>query len=105
MEQLPVRDDSAITVDQEMIDNADFYIGIFAWRYGEIPDEYDISYTELEFNRAVERGIPILVFTIHKDHPLTIDMVEVGETARKKLDDLKKRASSGRIKGEFKSPE
>ncbi|MBS1790911.1 MAG: DUF4062 domain-containing protein [Acidobacteria bacterium] len=105
MEQLPVRDSSAITVDREMVDNADIYIGIFGVRYGEIPPGYDVSYTELEFKRADDRGIPILVFVMHKDHPVTFEMVEADAEAQRKLADLKKRASAGRIRGEFKSPE
>src|SRR5215471_12469671 len=71
MEHLPARDADAIRVSLEMVDKADLYLGIFAWRYGHIPEGYEVSITELEFNRAVERGIPVLVFTIHQEHPLT----------------------------------
>ena len=51
------------------------------------------------------RKIPILVFLIHRGHPITIDQVEVSDTAREKLASLKARASKGRIRAEFKSPE
>ncbi len=105
MEQLPVRDANAVTVDREMVDQADIYIGIFGVRYGEVPPGHDLSYTELEFNRAVERGIPILVFVMHEDHPVKPRDVEADADAQRKLADLKKRASAGRIRGEFKSPE
>jgi tetratricopeptide (TPR) repeat protein len=105
MESLPARDADAIRVSLEMVDRADIYIGIFAWRYGHKPEGHDISITEMEFNRAVERKIPILVFLIHKDHPLTIDMVETDKDAQKKLAELKERASKGRGRREFKSPE
>ena len=94
MEHLPGRDDNAITVDAESVDKADIYIGIYAWRYGEVPEGSDISYTEMEFNRAKERGIPILVFTIHKEHALTIEMVETDAIAQKKLAAFKERASA-----------
>ncbi len=104
MEHLPARDADAVRVSLEMVDQADIYIGIYAWRYGHIPEGQDISITEMEFNRAVERGIPILVFLIHKDHPLTIDMVEAREGAQEKLKRLKERASHGRGRLEFKSP-
>src|SRR5574341_1126181 len=65
MEYLPARDADAIRVSLELVDKADLYIGIFAWRYGHIPEGQDISITEIEFNRASERKIPILVFVIH----------------------------------------
>src|SRR4030095_10327019 len=67
MEYLPARDADAIRVSLEMVDEADIYIGIYAWRYGHVPEGHDISITEMEFNRAEERGKRILVFTIHND--------------------------------------
>lgn len=104
MEHLPAGDADAVRVSLEMVDQADIYIGIYAWRYGHIPEGQDISITEMEFDRAVKRGIPILVFLIHKDHPLTIDMVEAREGAQKKLAALKERSSHGRRRREFRSP-
>jgi tetratricopeptide (TPR) repeat protein len=103
MEHLPARDADAIRVSLEMVDKADVYIGIYAWRYGHVPEGHDISITEMEFNRAVERGIPILVFLIHKDHPLTIEMVETDKVAQENLKQLKERASRGRGRLQFKS--
>ena len=101
MEHLPARDANAIRVSLEMVDEADIYIGIYAWRYGHVPAGHDISITEMEFNRAVERGIPILVFTIHNDHLVTRTMVEADKDAQEKLKQLKERACQGR--GRFDS--
>jgi tetratricopeptide (TPR) repeat protein len=105
MESLPARDADAIRVSLEMVDRADVYIGIYAWRYGHKPEGHDISITEMELNRAVERKIPILVFLIHKDHALTIEMVETDKDAQRNLAELKERASTGRGRREFKSPQ
>jgi len=104
MEHLPARDSDAIRVSMEMVDKADIYIGIYAWRYGHIPDGYDISITEMEFNQALEKKIPLLVFLIHKDHTLTIEMVEADKGAQEKLNKLKDRASQGRGRQQFQSP-
>ena len=104
MEHLPASDKDPIRVSLEMVDEADIYIGIYAWRYGHIPEGHDISITEMELNRADERGIPILVFTMHQDHPLTITMVEADKDAQAKLNTLKERACQGRGRLEFKSP-
>jgi tetratricopeptide (TPR) repeat protein len=104
MEHLPARDADAIRVSLKMVDEADIYIGIYAWRYGHVPEGHDISITEMEFNRAVERDKRILVFTIHYDHPLTISMVEADKDAQEKLKQLKERACQGRGRLEFKSP-
>lgn len=104
MESLPASDAAAIQVSLEMVDKAHIYIGIFACRYGHIPKRHQISITEMEFNRAVQRGIPVLVFIAHKDHPFTIGQVETNEAAQKKLKRLKERACKGRTRCEFKSP-
>jgi len=105
MEHLPARDADAIQVSLEMVDKADVYIGVYAWRYGHIPEGHEVSITEMEFDRAVERGIPILVFTIHDDHLLHRSMVETRPGAQEKLAALKDKACNKRGRAEFKSPE
>lgn len=64
MEHLPAIASDAITVSLAMVDEAEIYMGIFAGRYGYIPDGHSISITEMEYNRARERGIPCLIFLI-----------------------------------------
>ncbi|HEY0348559.1 MAG TPA: DUF4062 domain-containing protein [Pyrinomonadaceae bacterium] len=105
MEYLPASDDEAIPASLKMIDEADIYLLILAHRYGYVPDANNptrISVTEHEYNRAVERKIPILTFAMHEDHPVKASDVEKGEGAVK-LDTFKKRAL---LKGTnfFKSP-
>lgn len=70
MEHLPARDASGVAASLEMVDEANIYIGIYAWRYGWTPPGSDISITEMEFNRAIERGKTILVFIMDDDHPV-----------------------------------
>jgi hypothetical protein len=103
MESLPARDADAIQVSMEMVNGADIYIGILAWRYGHIPKGHNVSITEMEFNRAVERRIPILMFIIHPDHPITIGMVEANSNAQSKIKKLKHLACKGRGRCQFKS--
>jgi tetratricopeptide (TPR) repeat protein len=110
MEHLPARDATAIQVSLEMVDEADIYIGIYAWRYGWVPDGSDISITEMEFNRALERKrcgklSDILVFVMHEDHPVRLGDVETDAVAQAKLKNFKQRAEAGRIRLTFNSPE
>ena len=49
--------------------SSDIYVGIFAWRYGYIPDDKDenpnnLSITELEYRKAQEKGIASLIFLL-----------------------------------------
>jgi hypothetical protein len=70
MEYLPASDADAIQASLKMVGEAVTYLGVFAHRYGYVPKGYDISVTEMEYNRAVERGIPHLIFIIDKTHAM-----------------------------------
>jgi tetratricopeptide (TPR) repeat protein len=105
MENHPAKDVDAIRISLEMVERADIYFAIYAWRYGYVPDGHDMSIAEMELNRAIERKIPILVFLIHQEHPLTVQMVEADKDAQEKLQKLKEKASLGRRIVEFSSPE
>ena len=104
MENLTAEDASAVDVSLRMVADADVYLGILAYRYGTIPKGYDVSITELEYDRAVELNKPRLIFFIHKDHQVTIDDVETGPAADK-LKALKERIGDTRVAAWFKSPE
>ena len=103
MEKLPALHADAIEASLRLVDEADIYVGIFAYRYGYVPDGHDISITEMEYNRAVKRDIPRLIFFIHEDHPVTGRDVETGPGAAK-LTALKERIGKERVAGFFKSP-
>jgi len=94
MEHLPASDDEAVPASLRMVDESDIYLLILAHRYGYIPkanNPQQISVTELEYNRAVERKIPILTFVMHEDHPVKAADMEKGEGVIK-LDAFKSRA-------------
>jgi hypothetical protein len=59
MEHLPATDADAIAESLRLVDEADIYLSIFAYRYGYIPKGQSISITEMEYNRAIERGFPV----------------------------------------------
>src|SRR5215467_5843994 len=104
MEHLPTSDADAIAESLRMVDEAAIYLGIFAHRYGYVPRGHDISITEMEYDRAVARGIPRLVFIMHDDHALKATDVETGAGAAK-LEALKARLKAERVAGFFKSPD
>jgi hypothetical protein len=103
MEHLPASDAEAISASWKMVDEANIYLGVFAHRYGYVPKGHAISVTEMEYNRAVERKIPRCIFVMDKEHPLTIDDVEMGEGATK-LEAFKERVQTENIVNFFKSP-
>src|SRR5256714_6825625 len=109
MERLPASDAEAISASLKLVDEADIYVGVFAHRYGYVPKENNprqISVTEMEYDCAVERGIPRLIFIIDKNLPLadfTINDIDMGESAEK-LAKFKSRIETENIVNFFKSP-
>ena len=104
-EEFPLSATDSSTALKHMIDEADVYICILGIRYGALLSPEGISGVEAEFNRAVDRGVPILVFTMHKDHPVTIDEAARDSEGRKRLAHFKERVLKDRLVIEFKSPE
>jgi hypothetical protein len=88
MEHLTALDTDALDISLRMVDQADVYIGIFAYRYGYVPDGQDLSITEMEYDRAVAKQKPRLIFFMHGDHPVTRKDVETGAGATVRLDDV-----------------
>jgi tetratricopeptide (TPR) repeat protein len=57
MEHMAAADADAIQESLRIVNEADIYLGIFAYRYGYIPQGYNISITEMEYNRAGEAAL------------------------------------------------
>ena len=105
MEHLAAMDDEAIPASLKMVDESDIYLLVLAHRYGYVPaanNPAQTSVTEHEYNRAVERKIPILTFVMHEDHPVKAADVEKGEGAAK-LEVFKNRALL-KVTNFFRSP-
>lgn len=62
MEDFPAADKHKIEFIKEQIDTCDYFVLIIKNRYGTIPEGKTISYPEQEYDYAIERKIPILVF-------------------------------------------
>jgi hypothetical protein len=61
MELFPAADEEQWDFICKAIDDCDYFILIIGGRYGSLTDE-GISYTEKEYDYAVEQGLPVLVF-------------------------------------------
>jgi len=49
------------------VEKCDVYIGLFAWRYGFIPNGYDLSITHLEYLKAIKTNKPTFIFLLHEE--------------------------------------
>ena len=66
MEYFNASDSSQWEVIKSLIRECDYYVLIVAGRYGSIEEESGKSYTQKEFEYAIEQGIPVISF-VHKD--------------------------------------
>ena len=74
----------------DMVDRALAYVGIISHRYGGVPKDLqrnpnDLSITELEYRRALGRGIPVYMFLMSDSHLVIKDGVEAVEAYQLKL--------------------
>ncbi len=65
MELFPASDEKQFEFIKSIIDDCDYYVLILAGKYGSTNQD-GISYTELEYNYALEKNIPIISF-IHNN--------------------------------------
>lgn len=81
------------------------YIGIIGMRYGSVDKNTQKSYTELEYERAKELGIPCLIYIIDEENALIPPKyVERGEAADR-LDIFKNKLRSEHVIKRFTTPE
>lgn len=62
MELFVASDDEQFEYIKKVIDNYDYYVLVLGGRYGSVSPKTGISYTEMEYNYAIEKGLPVLVF-------------------------------------------
>jgi formylglycine-generating enzyme required for sulfatase activity/predicted Ser/Thr protein kinase len=84
------------------VKSCDAYVGIFAWRYGYIPDGYDKSITHLEYEAAKKAGITCLVFLTDNKAQWPVEYVTTGRE-RKKIDGLRKELMNEYVVSFFKN--
>lgn len=100
MEMFSAADEEQWEIIKNHIDNSDFYVLIIAHRYGSVIEEGEdkgISYTEKEYNYAVNKGIPVLAFIIDEKANTTIEKIEKNPESVLKLQNFISKVSSNRV--------
>lgn len=96
MEIFPAIDEEQFNFIKSIIDDCDYYILIIGGRYGSVSNE-GISYTEMEYDYALEKGIKVLAFIHENPDNITLGKSEKDEVLRKKLEQFKSKVSTNRI--------
>ena len=102
MENFVATDDEQFNVIKRVIDMCDYYILIIGRRYGSVNEKTGISYTEMEYNYAVDKGIPVLVFALDDSVELDASKTESDDIKRGKLAEFRSKAMSNRLASVWK---
>lgn len=103
MEIFGARSEEAVAACLSEIEDCDVFIGIYAHRYGHIPDSSSQSITEQEFHHARQVGIPSFCFVIDERYPWPPSMID-REVKYKKLRKFIEHVRASVIAGGFDSP-
>ncbi len=104
MENFGARDWEADDFCRAKVQECDLFIGIVGHLYGSRPENSAQSYTEREFDAAVAANKPRLMFIAPEDFSFPANLIEPDEP-RQKQREFRQRASTGRIRDTFTSPE
>lgn len=104
MENFVATDDEQFNVIKKVIDFCDYYILILGRRYGSVNEKTGISYTEMEYNYAIDKGIPVLVFVLDDSVEIDSDKIETDDIKKGKLAEFKSRAMRNRLASVWKDP-
>lgn len=96
MELFPATDEEQWTFIKKIIDDCDYYLLIIGGRYGSLSAE-GISYTEQEYDYAVEKGIKVVALIHGSPGELPVQKSEMLPELREKLDEFRSKASTGRL--------
>lgn len=102
MEMFPAANDDQWTLIQRVIDESDYYVVVVGGRYGS-QDAEGISYTEKEYDYALQSKTPILGFVHSEPGRIESGKTDQNDAAKKKLDDFRAKVESRMVK-HFASP-
>lgn len=103
MEMFPSADESQWELIEQVIGQSDYYVVVVAGRYGSIIDAEGISYTEKEYDYAVESDIPVLGFVHKNPGQIAAEHTDLDKEAQELLDQFREKVKSRPVNF-FESP-
>ncbi len=103
MEAFVAADTEQFEVIKKVIDLCDYYVLIIGKRYGSIHPETGKSYTEMEYDYAIDHNIPVLVFAIDESVEVEKEKQETNEEKIQKLQNFRTRAMTNRLASIWKT--
>ncbi len=98
MEVFPAIDEKQFKFIQRVIDDCDYYVLIIGGRYGSLTAKAKgISYTEKEYNYAVDKGMQVLAFIHDSPNSIPVNKTDDNPALRRKLEKFRQRVAKGRL--------
>lgn len=98
MELFPASDSEKWDLIKGVIDLCDYYVVIVGGRYGSMDTEKQLSYTEMEFDYAVETGTPVMGFLHGDPGKLIADKMDLDPELRRRLDEFRSKVEKKMVK-------
>ncbi|WP_159702619.1 DUF4062 domain-containing protein [Arthrobacter sp. 18067] len=96
MELFPAGDDDKMDLIKGVIDDSDYYILILGGKYGSVDAETDVSYTEMEYDYAIETQTPVMAFLKRDLDSVVKQKTELDPKKAEQLEEFRKKAESKR---------
>ncbi|MFQ6549284.1 DUF4062 domain-containing protein [Aestuariibius sp. 2305UL40-4] len=96
MELFPAADINQLDYIKKVIDECDYYLLIMGGRYGSIDSE-GISYTEREYDYAVETGKVVIAFVHSDPSQIPVGKSDIDQNILNALDTFRTKVMSGRL--------
>jgi hypothetical protein len=104
MANFMARPEGATSACLKEVAEADLFVGIYAWRYGFIPEGNEVSITEQEFLEAERLKKPCFLFMVDESYDWPAEFKEGGVQGRL-LRDFKTRLDKKLVRATFTTPE
>jgi hypothetical protein len=98
MELFPASDKQKLDLIKGVIDLCDYYVVIIGGRYGSVDAEAALSYTEMEFDYAVTKGVPVMGFLHGDPGKIAGEKLDLDPKLRKKLDAFRQKIEMRMVK-------
>ncbi|OHV27043.1 DUF4062 domain-containing protein [Rhizobium sp. RMa-01] len=96
MELFPAMDEEQWNFIKRVIDDCDYYILILGGRYGSVSTT-GISYTEMEYDYAISRGLKVLAFVHEAPEDIPARYTDTDPGLREKLTAFRAKVQSNRL--------
>src|SRR6185369_14086462 len=105
MEVFGARPDEPLDACLKEVEESDLFIGIYALRYGFVPEGEDISITEREYVHARKLGKLIYCFLLDDENQSWFKRWIEGEPGKTKLEDFKELIQKHHVCDNFTTPD